>query len=63
MAVLKGYHVDRWAYNCFVAVSCPEPYCRANKGWPCTSKTGNPSSTAHASRWAKFREFVADDSR
>jgi hypothetical protein len=40
-----------------MAVSCPEPYCRAAKTWPCTTKNGKDSSTVHISRYRRWEKL------
>lgn len=57
MTWIRGLWTSQWDFKVAMAVPCPEPYCRANATWPCTTKNGHESSTCHASRhrayWSK----------
>ena len=60
-AVVKGQQVAnaRTVRVCLL-VPCRETYCRAAAGWFCTTKTGKPSSTCHASRWDDYHKRVQE---
>lgn len=47
------------AVKCCKTVACPR--CKANQGWPCSSATGNDSSTPHSARWEAYRAAQADN--
>lgn len=58
MAVIQGIWTPRYDFRVARKVSCPEAFCRAGKGWPCTTKFGNVSSTVHAARGRKYQEVI-----